>query len=215
MASASRGTVLAFVIVAVFAISFLAEPFAGGGWFWDLGNALGFLSFAGLLFQMIPAPRGWLARRHEVLGYWVLGIAMLHAFWFLAGDATVRFYLLPGGPAHMWFGLAGLVLLALLSVVARVPDRLRVHRQYRHFRRTHRILGYAVIGTLGLHVVLSGFYLPMWWQAGLLFGLSLACMTGRGYWARLAPARAASVGGYLVLGAIACAVFLLIRDTAP
>lgn len=215
MVIGSRGTVLASLVVSVFAISFLAKPLRGGGWFWDLGNALGFLVFAGLLFQMIPTRRGWPVRPHEVLGYWILGIAILHAFWFLAGDGTVRFYLLPGGPAHMWLGLAGLALLAVLSILARLPDRMRVHRHYHGFRKTHRILGVAVVATAGLHIVLSGFYLPAWWQAALLAALSVACMSGRKYWTRLPYPRAASTANYLVFGAMGSAVFLLIRDAAP
>lgn len=215
MVTGFRGAVLAGVIAAVFATSFLAEPFRGGGWFWDLGNALGLLAFAGLLFQMIPVPRKRSVRRHEVLGYWVLGTAILHAFWFLAGDGTVRFYLLPGGPAHMWLGLAGLIALAVLSVLARMPDRLRVHRHYRQFRKAHRILGFVTVGAAALHVVLSGFYLPAWWQAGVLAGVLVACVSGRRYWARLAHAPAASVSGYLIFGAMACVLFLLIRDGTP
>lgn len=195
-------------------MTFLSEPRRGAGWFWDLGNALGFLAFAGLLFQMIPAPRGRPMRRHEILGYVILGIAMLHGFWFLIGDGTVRFHLLPGGPAHMWLGLAGLVLLAVLSILARMPDRLRVHRQYRGFRRVHRILGIAVVVTAGLHMVMNGFYLSAWWQAGALVALSVACMAGRSHWAKLRHPPAASSTNYLVSGALACSLFLLIRNVA-
>ncbi len=206
---------LAGAIAAVFAIGFLAEPLRGAGWFWELGNALGFLALAGILFQMIPMPRGGPVRRHEVLGYWILATALAHAFWFLAGDGTVRFYLQPGAPLYMWLGLAALVLLALLSLLARMPDRMRVHRQYRGFRRTHRWLGQAVVVTAGLHVVLSGFYLPRWWQALLLMALAALCIAGRRLWARLPSPGTASPASYLAAGALAGAAFVLIRNLAP
>lgn len=49
---------LAVFVALVFAATFLVLPRNGGGWFWEAGNGLGFLAFAGLLFQMIPLPEG-------------------------------------------------------------------------------------------------------------------------------------------------------------
>ncbi|GHC38737.1 hypothetical protein GCM10007291_45490 [Gemmobacter nanjingensis] len=198
----------ALLILAVMA---LADPWRSGGLFWDFGNALGFLALAGLLFQMIPGPRGT-PRPHELLGYWVLAIAGLHAFWFLAGDAVARFYLLPGGPLHMWLGLAGLLLLAGLSILARMPDRRRLHPSYRGFRRLHRHLALACLAATLLHVLLSGFYLPLWWQAAALAAIALACAFGRRIWPR---ASAVPVAAWLGAGGGAVAVFVLMREVMP
>ncbi|MBU3028733.1 ferric reductase-like transmembrane domain-containing protein [Paracoccus marinaquae] len=214
-AVADRGAVLATLVAVVFALTFLALPRLGGGWFWETGNALGFLALAGLLFQMIPYPRSGAARRHERLGYWVLATAIAHAFWFLAGDPTLRVYLQPGAPAHMWLGLFGLLALALLCVLARMPDRMRVHRRYRVFRTLHRGLGLAALAGAGLHVLLSGFYLPSWPQAALLVLICLACSLGRRVWARLQAPPRASAGIYLATGAVAGALFVLIRNLVP
>lgn len=61
--------VLVLVVVLTFGATFLTLPRNGDGWFWDIGGALGFPAFAGLLFQMIPHPRARTGTRHEALGY--------------------------------------------------------------------------------------------------------------------------------------------------
>jgi len=206
--------VLIAITTLIFGATFLALPRNGGGWFWDIGGGLGFLAFAGLLFQMIPRARAGTGKRHEVLGYWVLATAIAHAFWLLAGDGVVRFYLEPGAPSYMWLGLAALLALALMAILARMPDRMRVHGRFQVFRRVHRILGFTIVITAALHVVLSGFYLPTWPQV-LLVGLaSLAMCFGRTAWARLSEPPAASGLGYLLAGGIATGLFVAIRNIA-
>lgn len=204
--------VLAGVVGLVVLVTFVGVAPVGGGWFWDFGNALGFLALAGILFQMIPYARAQATKRHELLGYWVLAVAMLHAFWFLAGDGAVRVYLQPGAPPAMWLGLIGLVGLAVLTALARMPDRMRVHRRFRTFRAVHRWLGYGVVAAAALHVMLTGFYLSRWVQDGLLVLLAAACCFGRPYWARLGVPPVASGTGFVAVGLVAAAGFLLARN---
>jgi len=203
--------VLAAVVAAVFVASFVGGR-VGGGWFWDFGNALGFLALAGILFQMIPSARGAATRAHERLGYWVLGVAAAHAFWFLLGDGAVRVYLQPGAPVAIWLGLGALVGLAILTALARMPDRMRVHRRFRTFRAVHRWLGFAVVAAAGLHVALSGFYLSRWVQDGLLALVVAACCLGRRHWARLGTPPVAGGAGYVAVGLVAAGGFLLLRN---
>lgn len=207
--------VLAILIALVFATTFVFADRVGGGYFWDFGNALGFLAFAGLLFQMVPYPRSQAARRHERLGYWVLAVAIGHVFWFLLGDAVVRVYLLPGGPLYMWSGLVGIMALAALSVLARMPDRMRVHRRFSSFRTTHRVLGFVVVVAAGFHILLSGFYLTGWLQWALLCLIALAACSGRSYWTRLRHPPSASSAVYLSFGSVAVLLFVLIRNAGP
>ncbi len=207
--------VLAIVITLVFATASLSPTGAAGGWFWDFGNGLGFLALAGLLFQMIPYPRSRGARRHERLGYWVLGMALAHGFWFLAGDAAVRVYLHPGAPFYMWAGLGGLLALALLAVLARMPDRMRVHRRFHTFRTAHRGLGLIATALAGLHVLPSGFYLDTWLQGGLLLLIGTGTCFGRRLWSRLPRPPAASSGLYLGFGGAAVLLFVLTRNMGP
>lgn len=203
---------LVVFVALIFALTSLVEPRNGGGLFWDLGNAVGFLALAGLLFQMVPPARVRTGRQHEILGCWVLGIALVHAFWFLLGDGTVRFYLMPGAPPHMWMGLAGSLALATLVTLARMPDRMRVHRRYKTFRLLHRGMAGFTLAAALLHVVLSGFYLPRWPQVLLLVFLAGAASIGRP--ARLRPSEPA--GGWqlawLASAAVGIGGFVLIRN---
>lgn len=208
-----RGTaVLGAVVGLVFLVTFAGGARTGGGWFWDTGNALGFLALAGLLFQMIPSARGAATKAHERLGYWVLAMAAAHAFWFLLGDGAVRVYLQPGAPLAMWLGLAALALLAALTLLARMPDRMRVHRRFRNFRSVHRWLAFGVVGAAALHVALTGFYLARWLQDALLLALVAACCLGRPWWARLATPPVATGAAYAALGLAAAAAFVLARN---
>lgn len=195
-----------------FLITFAGGSVVGGGWFWDTGNALGFVALSGILFQMIPYARTVATRLHEHLGYWVLALAFAHALWFLAGDGAVRVYLQPGAPLSMWLGLAALVVLALLTALARMPDRMRITPRFRIFRAVHRTLGFAVTAAAGLHVALTGFYLARWSQNVLLAVLVAACCLGRPLWTRLGRAPVAKGASYLALGAAAGAAFVLARN---
>lgn len=201
---------LPVLVALVFAASFVTLPRNGGGWFWDFGNGLGFLAFAGVLFQMVPRARS--GRQHEFLGYAVLACTLAHAFWFLTGDGTVRFYLLPGAPAYMWAGLIALIALSMLTILARLPDRMRIHPRFRTFRRVHRILAFTAVGSALLHVTLSGFYLRSWLQTGLLAALTaVACFAWRG---SADPGSRPAVPGvaYLAIGIVAVGGFAIIRN---
>ncbi len=203
--------VLSGLVVLVFGITFLATPTLGGGWFWDIGNALGFLAFAGLLFQMIPLRGRAAMDAHEWLGYGVLGLAILHGFWFLAGDGAVHVYLQPGAPFSMILGLGAVLVLAGLTVLARMPDRLLRHQSYRSFRDLHRTLALLAAGGATLHVVLTRFYLSGLVQAALFAGLTLAMCYARGWWERVPLRTTAPLAGYLALGAVAVGLFAALR----
>lgn len=203
---------LAIVVALVFAVTFLSLPRNGGGWFWDLGNGFGFLAFAGLVFQMIPPLRARPGRRHEFIGYWVLGTGILHAFWFLGGDGTVRFYLLPGAPAYMWLGLTALIVMAVLAVLARMPDRRRIHYNFHVFRLAHRVLAYFATTAAFMHIVMSGFYLPSWPQVMLLAMIILGACFGWEAWNRLTAPPPPSGLTYLAIGVLALGAFVLIRN---
>lgn len=206
---------LVTLILLIFGISFLNLPRLGAGWLWDIGNGLGFLAFAGLLFQMIPVRRGRTLKQHELLGYTVLALTFAHAFWLLAGDGVVRFYLMPGAPVHMWLGLAALLALAALTLLARMPERKRLHRDYTRFRQVHRWLGFTLVFAAVGHILLSGFYMRAWWQALALLAAVLAASLGRVHWARLSRPPTATSAAYTAVGLLAIGVFVLIRDLAP
>ncbi|TAK56526.1 MAG: hypothetical protein EPO25_00260 [Gammaproteobacteria bacterium] len=199
-------------LAAVFLISFLAAPLLGSGWFWDAGNALGFAAYAGLLYltatgRSVPDPRV-----HHLLGRGVLVIAAVHAFWFLLGDGAVVEYLKPGAPAHLWAGVAGLLLLGALVTGALLPERLRLHRDRPASRSWHRWLAIGAIATAAWHMLGSGLYLQSGYQALLLAGLALAACWPRAWRGSLLERPRAGLRDYLLATTILALVFAAIRN---
>ena len=203
---------LAAFFILIFAVSFLGQPRLGAGWIWDLGQGIGFAAFAGLLFQMIPARRQGTGRAHARIGDAVVMFVLAHGFWLLLSDDALRVYLQPGAPLHMWLGLAALLLLTALSVLAHMPERMRLHRHYAQFRLWHRWLGALATIAAALHIVLSGFSLPGWPSVLALVALTLLCCLGRGAWGRLGAPFQARLSAYVVGGACFVAVFAMIRN---
>ncbi|MBT8080598.1 MAG: ferric reductase-like transmembrane domain-containing protein [Gammaproteobacteria bacterium] len=166
-------------VTAVFAITWLANPTMGAGVFWDGGNAIGFSGFAGLLCLAIASNRPIEMTAHKILGYAVLFVCFLHAFWFLLGDAAAAEFLKPGAPLYMWSGVLGLVLLGVVVALSLMPDRARVHRSYRAFRNWHLLLAVATVIASAYHIIGNDFYISTKLQAGLLIVLASGVMIGR------------------------------------
>jgi hypothetical protein len=184
----------------------------GAGWFWDAGNAFGFAAFAGLLYVTITSSRRLDIRAHQLLGYGVLVVAVVHAFWFMLGDGAVVEFMKLGAPDYMWHGIVSILLLGYLMTVALVPDRFRVHRDYPAFKYWHRVVAIITIGTATYHIVVSNFYLGTWYQ-GLLFALlAVAVAFGRAYWIKLGQLPIAKTSVYLAVTIVAAVAFAAIRN---
>jgi len=196
----------------VFLITFLAAPTMGGGWFWDLGNGIGFAAFAGLLYLTIASNRRLDVRAHQVLGYAVLLLAVGHAFWFLLGDATVVEFVMFGAPDYMWLGIVSIILLAVLVTTAIVPDRIRLHKNYVSFKYWHRVLTVAMILSAAYHVIVSDFYLYAWLQGVIFALLSVSVCLGRAYWVRLGQIDIASPAVFLAVCTVSIMLFASIRN---
>jgi hypothetical protein len=205
-------TALLATFTAVFAVTFLAAPLMGAGWYWDAGNGLGFAAFAGLLYLTVTSVRRLDLRRHQQLGYGVLALAAAHAFWFMLGDGTVVEFMKPGAPDYMWHGIVSMILLGVLITVALVPDRFRVHRDYPAFRYWHRVVAVATIATATYHIVVSNFYLGAWYQAMLFVGLAAVVASGRSLWLRFARLPVASMPAYLATALFFAACFAALRN---
>jgi len=190
----------------VFLSTFMAAPTMGAGWFWDLGNGLGFVAYAGLLYLGITSYRRLDVRAHQALGFAVLFVAVAHALWFLLGDAAAVEFIKIGAPDYMWLGIVGLTLLFVLVTIALVPDRLRIHRDYPAFRYWHHVLAVTTVACCAYHIVVSNFYLGTWYQAVIFVALTVAASFGRQFWIRFgqfplaSPAMLLSVGALLGIG---------------
>lgn len=196
----------------VFLITFLGAPLMGAGWFWDAGNGIGFAAFAGLLYLTITSNRRVDVRAHQVLGYFVLALAVGHAFWLLLGDATAVEFIKIGAPDYMWLGIVSLFAFIVLIMTANLPDRMQVHKNYTSFKYWHRVLTIVVIGGAAYHIVVSNFYLATWYQAGLFVLISLAVCLGRAYWVRLGQIVIASPAIFLALSGVLIIAFAGLRN---
>ena len=197
---------------AVFLLTFLATPTMGAGWFWDTGNALGFAAFAGLLYLTITSSRRLDVRAHQLLGYGVLFVTVMHVFWFMLGDGAVIEFMKVGAPDYMWHGIVSFLLLGYLITVALVPDRFKVHRDYPAFKYWHRVLAIIAIGSATYHIVVSNFYLGTWYQGLLFAALAIAVAFGRGYWMRLGQLPIVNTGVYLGVSLLFAALFSAARN---
>lgn len=204
--------ILVATMAAVFVITFLGAPMMGAGWFWDAGNGIGFAAFAGLLYLTITSNRRLDVRAHQLLAYAVLALVIVHAFWFLLGDATAVEFIKIGAPDYMWLGIVGLFLFAVLIMTADLPDRLQVHRNYPSFKYWHRVLTVVVIACAAYHIIASDFYLGTWYQATLFALVSLTVCAGREHWIRLGQIVIATPLVYLVLSGVLIVAFAGLRN---
>jgi hypothetical protein len=201
-------------VSAVFLVTFLDQPNAGAGWFWDTGNAMGFAAFAGMLCLSITGNRRFELRAHRLLGYSVLFVAMAHSFWFLLGDAAVVDFLKPGAPDYMWFGLASLIFLGISVCAALLPDRLKVYKNYSAFKYWHLILAIVTVSSALYHIIVSDFYLSRRLQGILLIVFSIALLSGRSRLRQFVhPTNATTIvylGATILLGTI----FVTVRNVS-
>ncbi|HNP35351.1 MAG TPA: hypothetical protein PKK10_05815 [Woeseiaceae bacterium] len=197
----------------IFAISFLAFPLSGGSWEWDLNNALGFLALAGLLYLTVPF-RGvrnlWL---HEHFSYAVLGIVLIHAFWFLTVDGAALQYIRIGAPAYMWAGIVSVFFLGLSVWFATLPARQHVYGGYTSFRYWHRLFAIIAIAGATYHIVQSGFYLHTWYQSVFFIAIVVIVTFNRSLKTGIVAAVPARPRTFLLVGTFASIIFALLRNS--
>ena len=202
-------------VSAVFAITFLSSPTMGAGIFWDSGNAIGFAGFAGTLCLAIASNRPIEMTAHKILGYAVMFVCVLHAFWFLLGDAAVSDYLRPGAPMFMWSGAAGLILLGLVVILSLMPDRGRVHRSYATFRYWHLVLAVLAVYTSAYHIIGNDFYVNSWLQTVLLLLLATGVMFGRKRLRRSFHPTPLTSAQFLIVSVVLGVLFVAMRNFQP
>lgn len=151
---------MAFILTTlVFGLTFLAEPRSSGGWVWDVGNAAGFLTFAGMLYLFLDIGLGRRNRVHQIISYGVAIALVGHVVWLLASDPTLWHYLAWDAAAYMWSGLAALVLVCATIILA-MPNWRRLWGQSRtQFQTWHYWLSLGGIAGAFYHIVGSAFYL--------------------------------------------------------
>jgi len=171
-----RNSWLAGVMLLTFGVALLAAPGMGGGWFWSIGNGLGFAVLAGMVYLSFDSRKGGKIRAHQLVSYCVAGMLLVHVFWFLVGDKAALEYAKIGAPWPMWSAWLALCLLVFLIVVSLPGLRQKHHSGHPQFRNWHRLLTIAVFVTTVHHLAGSGFYLSNYWQLGLMTLIIIAAL---------------------------------------
>ena len=185
----------------------------GAGWGWDFANALGLAALVGMLYLSLPGQPRRDVRLHERLGYAVLTLLFAHALWFLLFDAAAVEFIKPNAPAYMWTGVASLLIVVALIVLARMPRRRSVHSSHSLFRYLHLSLSIAAMGLAAHHVIVSGFYLRTIAQTSAFIGLLLAVLVARPIvrWSH----ETVSPQAFLAMSTVAIVAFALVRNGLP
>ncbi|HTV49605.1 MAG TPA: cytochrome c3 family protein [Steroidobacteraceae bacterium] len=132
---------------------------------WETAQALGLCAVAGCLILCVLALRpragasgAFRLRYHALLGWLVLGGALLHVGLLLAFDHRVTEHLKLSAPRYEYAGILALLALGLLTVPAGASIRSRLWPRHRNFQATHVIATCLLIVTLAIHVVTAGRY---------------------------------------------------------
>ena len=200
------------VLLWVFCIALLLNPALSGGWFWDIGNGIGFAAMAGLLYLSLSSHRPLNVTRHQHLGYVVMLLCTVHAFWFLVGDPVVVEYIRPGAPLYMWSGVLALVVLGIFIAIAVLPDRYLVHHDHQSFRFWHLLLAILTLAAATYHVVGSGYYLTSWIQLIALVCLAALSGLSREVRQKVAAIPLVSVASCLAISLVSAGLFALVHD---
>ena len=163
------------LLILVFAIALMANPTLGDGWYWELGNGLGFVCFAALLYLTLEgrSAGGGRSSYHRRIGYVALFTLLAHSVWFLLGDPIVIEYLITGSPVYMVLGLFALALCLILVLTSISNTRQKIYHGSGAFRFWHRYMAISLLFMSAAHIALSGFYFDNILQIGLLATLVL------------------------------------------
>jgi len=206
---------MALLVAAIFLATVVSSPTLGAGWYWDTGNALGFVAMAGVLYLTLATGPALDVRVHRQLGYAVLGVAAAHVLSLLVGDPTVVEYLKPGAPLYMWAGVAGFLLLTALTVIAVPRVRSKLHKRYSHFRLWHRVIALLTIVGSTWHIIGSNFYLDSWYASTVFLLLVVVISGGRRRLSGYANLEPAVTSRYLAASTVACVLFVGLRNLLP
>jgi predicted CXXCH cytochrome family protein len=132
---------------------------------WELAQALGLCAVAGCLILCVLAvrPRAGAAtavpmRGHELLGWLVLGAAILHVCLLLGADHRVVEHVKLTAPRYEYAGILALFTLLFLTVPADAAIRRRLWPRHRNFQAAHVGAACLLVVTLAIHVLTTGRY---------------------------------------------------------
>jgi predicted CXXCH cytochrome family protein len=132
---------------------------------WEIAQALGLCAVAGCLILCVLAVRprdddagAFAVRSHELLGWLVLGAAVLHVVLLLVVDHRVVEHVKPTAPRYEYAGILALLALLFLTVPAGAAVRRRFWPRYRNFQAAHVGAACLLVVALAVHVLATGRY---------------------------------------------------------
>ncbi len=169
-----RAHVLAISLIVwlVFAVALGLPPYFGAGVFWDIANAFGFATIAGLFVVFLTAAKPVNQAAHKNLSFAVFMFTLLHIFILLLGDGAAVTYVRKGAPLYMWAGLVASGLLVALIWHSLQPLRTSLHSKYSSFSQWHRWFAVFCLGLAIWHVVGSNYYVKSNLQVIVLIAFS-------------------------------------------
>ena len=133
---------------------------------WEVAQALGLCAVAGCLILCVLAvrPRAGAAaalplRGHELLGWLVLGAAILHVGLSLGADHRVVEHVKLTAPRYEYAGILALFTLLFLTLPAEAAVRRRLWPRHRNFQAAHVGAACLLVVTLAIHVLTTGRYI--------------------------------------------------------
>jgi hypothetical protein len=194
----------------VFGVALLAAPRLGAGWFWSLGNGLGFAALAGMIYLSFDTRTGGKIRAHQLLSYCASGFLLAHILWFLIGDSIVIEYAKVGAPWPMWSAWLALLLMIFLVISSLPGWRQKQHVNHAAFKRWHKLLTFGLLAASLHHIIGSGFYLRTIWQWGLITLIVVAALFQPARKSR--PFLTNTPLAIMLVTAISIALFSIIRN---
>ncbi len=166
-----------------------------------------------------PAPMS--LRAHELLGWGVLAVALLHGALTLIADRRAVEYVKLTTPIYQWAGLASLLVLVALTALATTAVRRRLWSNHRNFQALHVALSCILVVLVTAHVIATDRYTHGLWgrllYLALAVGALLALIRARQRAAASAPAPPSHVRSLvfgrhsaLLLCIVACSVAMAV-----
>jgi predicted CXXCH cytochrome family protein len=132
---------------------------------WEIAQALGLCAVAGCLILCVLAVRrragaatAFPLRGHELLGWLVLGAAILHVGLSLGADHRVVEHVKLTAPRYEYAGILALLTLLFLTVPANAAVRWRLWPRHRNFQAAHVGAACLLVVALAIHVLTTGRY---------------------------------------------------------
>jgi hypothetical protein len=164
------GYYAALMLAFVFAVALVAAFNLGAGWWWDIAGGIGFVALA--LFGFLNLATGYGARlaAHRTIGWWALGLTVLHAALYLILDPIAVNHLKISAPPAMLVGMATFCIAGFGALISLSRWKMRAHGSRDNFRYYHRLMSWAVLAGSLYHIAATAHsvYLPV--QTVLLVG---------------------------------------------